>query len=79
MEKFYVILKNYQKHQLIENILKISLVLVLDMWKMYVVIRRLFSKNYFVFIIQESNIARLERKINCGQIEEVIVQVNIIC
>lgn len=28
-----------------------------------------------LFILQETNIARLERKINCGQIEEVIVQV----
>lgn len=26
--------------------------------------------------LQEANIARLERKINCGQIEEVIVQVS---
>ncbi len=31
---------------------------------------------YDFFVIQEPNIARLERKINCGQIEEVIVQVN---
>ena len=47
------------------------------MSKVYVIIKVLFIKKD-LFIIQESNIARLERKINCGQIEEVIVQVNII-
>jgi hypothetical protein len=31
---------------------------------------------FLLFSSQESNIARLERKINCGQIEEVIVQVS---